>query len=210
MAAASRQPMEEDVMKQSFCLKMVFALVLVMLLAFSSVTPTAIGADPRYRWDTISLSAPNGVLTINPGGSDYALADDLTTLQISGHGTFGGGVPPTGGGSWATTGASGTASGTFHVSSLIQFRLAPGSLPPGTVDNIGGNPDNARSGLAILRVDYSDGTHGILVVSCHLPVGSPSGIFEGITATKAYVDYWNRVAPVPGVDANRTNFHILP
>src|SRR6266566_712077 len=125
---------------------MLFTLSLV-LFAFGNMVPSAAGAT--FRWDTISVSTPGGILTINPGGSDYALAADLTTIQIRGHGTFGGGVPPTGGG-------------------------------------------------------------GILIVSCHLPVGSPSGIFEGITATKGYVDYWDRVPPVPGVNANRTQFHVLP
>ena len=193
-------------MKSSFRFVMLFTLSLV-LFAFGNMVPSAAGAT--FRWDTISLSTPGGVPTINPGGSDYALAADLTTIQIRGHGTFGGGVPPTGGGFWATTGPSGTASGTFTVIGLVKFDVAPGSLPPGAVDNIG-DVANARSGLAILRIKYSDGSGGILIVSCHLPVGSPGGLFEGITATKGYVDYWDRVPPVPGVNANRTDFHVLP
>ena len=193
-------------MKSSFRFVMLFILSLV-LFAFGNMVPSAAGAT--FRWDTISVSTPGGVLTINPGGSDYALAADLTTIQIRGHGTFGGGVPPTGGGFWATTGPSGTATGTFTVIGLVKFDVAPGSLPPGAVDNIG-DVANARSGLAILRIKYSDGSGGILIVSCHLPVGSPSGIFEGITATKGYVDYWDRVPPVPGVNANRTQFHVVP
>ena len=60
------------------------------------------GAAPTFRWDTISLTFPGGVGTVNTGGSDYALAADLTTIQISGSGSFGGGVAPTGGGTWAT------------------------------------------------------------------------------------------------------------
>ena len=193
-------------MKSSFRFVMLFTLSLV-LFAFGNMVPSAAGAT--FRWDTISVSTPGGVLTINPGGSDYALAADLTTIQIRGHGTFGGGVPPTGGGFWATTGPSGTATGTFTVIGLVKFDVAPGSLPPGAVDNIG-DVANARSGLAILRIKYSDGSGGILIVSCHLPVGSPGGLFEGITATKGYVDYWDRVPPVPGVNANRTQFHVLP
>ena len=193
-------------MKSSFRFVKLFTLSLV-LFAFGNMVPSAAGAT--FRWDTISLSTPGGVPTINPGGSDYALAADLTTIQIRGHGTFGGGVPPTGGGFWATTGPSGTATGTFTVIGLVKFDVAPGSLPPGTVDNIG-DAANARSGLAVLLIKYSDGSGGILIVSCHLPVGSPSGLFEGITATKGYVDYWDRVPPVPGVNANRTDFHVLP
>jgi hypothetical protein len=196
-------------MKRALCFKAFCALATFVLLSFANMIPSAAGADPMYRWDTISLTMPGGVLTINPGGSDYALAADLTTIQIRGHGTFGGGVPPTGGGSWATAGPSGTANGTFKVVSFVRFTVAPGSLPPGTVDNIA-PAANVRGGLAILGIRYSDGSSGVLTVSCHLPVGAPSGIFEGITATKGYVDFWDRVPPVPGVNANRTNFHVLP
>jgi hypothetical protein len=195
--------------KSHFRYVMLSTLVLVLLSVFVNIIPSAAGADPTIRWDTISLTFPGGVGTINPGGSNYALAADLTSIQISGHGTFGGGVPPTGGGTWATSGRSGTASGTFKVTGLVRFDAAPGSLPPSFVDNIG-DPSTTRSGLAVLRIEYSDGSKGILVVSCDQPVGSPSGLFEGITATKVYVDFWDRVPPVPGVDANRTLFHVIP
>ena len=188
-----------------------FTLAMVALFAFGNVVPTAAGAT--FRWDTISLTFPGGVPTVNTGGSDYALAADLTSIQISGHGTFGGGLPPTGGGTWATSGPSagpsGSASGTFTVIGLIRFTVAPGSLPPGFIDNIGANA-NTRSGLAVLLIKYSDGSGGTLLVSCHQPVGSPSGIFEGITATKGFVAFHERVPPVPGVDANRTLFHVAP
>jgi len=69
-------------------------------------------------------------------------------------------------------------------------------------------PDNAVGGLAILRIVFSDGSHGVLVISCHAPSGSDHAVFEGITVSKSFVDYWNRLAPVMGVDANRTLFHI--
>jgi len=181
----------------------------LVLLAFGTITPSAAAAT--FRWDTISLTVVNGTPTINTGGSDFALAADLTTIQISGSGTFGGGVPPTGGGTWTASGPSagpsGTASGKFSVIGLVKFTVAPGSLPSGLVDNIG---PNARSGLAVFLIKYSYGSSGTLTVSCHLPVGSPSGIFEGITATKGFVDFHERVPPVPGVDANRTAFHLLP
>ena len=207
------QPVEECIMKRALCFKAFCPLATFVLLSLANMIPSAAGAGPTYRWDTISLTMPGGVLTINPGGSDYALAADLTTIQITGHGTFGGGVPPTGGGSWATAGPSagpsGAASGTFQVVSFVRFTLAPGSLPPAAVDNIAPAAD-VRGGLAILGIRYSDGSNGVLTVSCHLPVGAPSGLFEGITATKGNVDFWDRVPPVPGVDANRTNFHVLP
>ena len=195
-------------MKSSFRFVTLFTLSLVLLTS-GNMIPSAAAAT--FRWDTISLTVVNGTPTINTGGSDFALAADLTTIQISGSGTFGGGAPPTGGGTWTASGPSagpsGAASGTFTVIGVAKFNVAPGSLPPGLIDNIG---PNARSGLAVFFIKYSDGTSGILTVSCHLPVGSPSGIFEGITATKGFVDFHERVPPVPGVDANRTAFHLLP
>jgi len=63
-------------------------------------------------------------------------------------------------------------------------------------------------GLAILRVEFSDGSHGVLTVSCHAPNGGDPAVFEGITVSKSFVDYWNRQAPVGGVEGNRTVFHV--
>jgi hypothetical protein len=55
----------------------------------------------------------------------------------------------------------------------------------------------------VLRIAYSDGSDGILVVSCNLPFPAPNPqMFEGITATKGFVDY---KAPVPG---GVTLFHV--
>src|SRR5437870_3378632 len=66
-----------------------FTLAMVALFAFGNMVPSAAGAT--FRWDTISLTFPGGVPTVNTGGSDYALAADLTNIQISGHGTLGSG-----------------------------------------------------------------------------------------------------------------------
>jgi hypothetical protein len=76
------------------------------------------------------------------------------------------------------------------------------------IDTIGDRADS-RAGLAILRISYSDGSRGTLTVSCHLQ-GTPASVFEGITASKSFIDYWSREADVPGVDANRTIFHVVP
>src|SRR2546427_3411394 len=92
---------------------------------------------------------------------------------------------------------------------LVRWEEAPGSFPA-AADNIG-NPVNFLSGLAVLSIEYSDGSHGILVVSCH-GAGTPDTVFEGITASKDFVDYWNRVPPSgtpTGPNANRTSFHIV-
>ncbi len=95
--------------------------------------------------------------------------------------------------------------------------MAPGAQTSTTKDLIGdGTLADNRAGLAFLRVAYSDGSKGILVVSCDLPgnpppgpAGAPDSLFEGITASKGFVDYWNRAAPVPRVDGNRTLFHVV-
>jgi hypothetical protein len=42
-----------------------------------------------------------------------------------------------------------------------------------------------------------------------VPVATPNTVFEGITVTKGFTDYWKRLEPVAGVDADRTVFHIL-
>jgi hypothetical protein len=188
-----------------------FTTLLFALCTFLIVVAQANAAAATYRWDTTNVLPVNGVPTISAGGSDYALAADLTSIQIQGHGTFGGGAAPTGGGFWTITNAAGTSTtkGTFTVTGLVQFVPANGSEPPTFADTIGNKAD-ARSGLAVLRISYSDGSSGTLTVSCHLPVKSSGLIFEGITATKSFVDFHQRVPPVPGVNANRNIFHVLP
>ena len=92
------------------------------------------------------------------------------------------------------------------MTGLVGWQLAPGT-PFAIFDNIG-NVADARGGLVILRISYDDGSRGVLVVSCQL-VGAPDTIFEGITASKGFVDYWDREAPPePPANANRTLFHL--
>ena len=59
----------------------------------------------------------------------------------------------------------------------------------------------------MFRIEYSDGSEGTLGVGCHGP-GAPNGIIEGVVATKNFVTYWDAEAPVGGVNADRTSFHI--
>jgi hypothetical protein len=97
------------------------------------------------------------------------------------------------------------ASGFYVVTGLVRWEQAPGTFPA-TFDAID-NVAEAHAGLAVMRVEFSDGSHGVLTVSCHFN-GTPASVFEGITMSKGYVDYWNRAAPVGGVNANRTAFHV--
>jgi hypothetical protein len=184
--------------------------------------------ETKYRWDIVHISSFNPV-TAFAGGFASALAIDGSGITVTGHGTFEPQEPDevTGGGTWATFAPDGTTmtgSGTYRVQQLVRFTVAPGVQTAGFIDNIvpgaTGDLTDLRGGLLFVKIAYSDGSKGVLVVSCHLNGGpdfvarpaSPAGIFEGITASKGYVDYWNRVppigAPVP-VDGNRTLFHIL-
>jgi hypothetical protein len=66
-----------------------------------------------------------------------------------------------------------------------------------TIDDL----EDAHAGLVILSISYSDGERSILVISCHLP-GSPPTVFEGITVSKGFVDFFNPV------QALQTLFHL--
>jgi len=172
---------------------------------------TAGSSSDHIRWDIISVSnfAP---LTIGPGGVAFALAPNDLTIKFTGSGTF---VAPasggtsgaaTGGGTWETFSAGvSTGSGTYTVTGLTHWEFA-NFQAPGAVDLIGDTNERAN-GNAVLRVEYSDGSLGILGVGCHGP-GAPDGIVEGVIATKDYVTYWAAEAPAPGVDKDRTLFHV--
>jgi hypothetical protein len=200
-----------------------------ILGAALSLLPVLVVADTRddaatIRWDIIHIVtfSPSGNV-IAEGGMASALAQNKSMITLTGSGTFtlGESDDVTGGGTWKTVAPppeSTTHSGTYRVTRLIRFDVAPGAQTSNAKDLIGdGTLADNRGGLAILRIAYSDGSKGILIVSCDLPgnpapgpAGSPDTLFEGITASKGFVDYWNREAPVPKVDGNRTLFHVLP
>jgi hypothetical protein len=187
--------------------KSLILLVLPLIFALAG----AGGDDHKgttYRWDIVNIPNSNPP-TVFEGGFASALANDGSSITVTGHGTF---KPReldsvTGGGTWTTyapDGSTVTGNGTYRVQQLVRFDLAPGVMTPGTVDNIPGAKgdltDN-RAGLMFVRIAYSDGSEGVLVFSCGLD-GSPASIFEGVTASKGYTDYWNSL---PGL----TVFHIL-
>jgi hypothetical protein len=180
--------------------------------------------ETKYRWDIVSLSLVGTTPNINAGGTGSALAQDGSMITVTSSGTFTvGDDDVNGGGTWKTFGPDGktlTGMGDYRVTGLIRFVVAPGHQTNGLRDNIGdGTLTDNRAGLAVFRIAYDDGSKGILAVSCHLNGNPPSqadaapaSIFEGITASKGFVDYWNRVAPSgspAGANANRTLFHIL-
>ena len=145
-------------------------ITIALFLLLVGNGPVRASGDTQFKWVI--------------GSSASALAADGSMITLTGSGTFLPDDPEevTGGGTWmVSTGAS----GTYHVTELVRFNLAPGSLP---------NP-SIHAGLAFLRVAYSDGSRGILAVSCHLP-GTPDAVAEGITASKGFVDYFN-LQPAP-------------
>jgi hypothetical protein len=181
----------------------------VGMLLIMAVATAAFGQTRRIRWDLISLDFSTVPVTVNPGGVAAALANDGSLILFTGSGFFLGaaeavGQPEAvGEGTWATSGPIGAASGTYRVIEKVIWKQAPGMQGP-TIDNIGPNP---RPGFVVLKIAYSDGSIGTLGVSCHL-VGTPDQVFEGVTATKGFVGFFNRVPPLPGVNANRTLFHL--
>lgn len=164
------------------------------------------GTGLVFRWDIVKADFSTRPVSWSPGGEASARANDGSKITLTGSGTFGG--PPenvTGGGSWTTFGADGnvTGSGTYEVKALVGFFGAPGRFP---MDDRIGAVEDSRAGLAVLRIRYSDGAQGILMISTHVR-GTPNSLFIGVTATKGFVAYWERLAPVPNVDGNRTLFH---
>jgi hypothetical protein len=194
------------------------ALVLVAALPSSAANggkaakQAATNGAMHVRWDIISLVGGNPPGPINPGGSASASAPNGgDTITLTGSGTFvtpagdnGGSGAVTGGGTWQT---STGGSGTYEVKALVSFEFAGfQAATPVMIDNIGHLNERAN-GTAVLKIQYSDGSSGVLTVGCHGP-GAPPGIFEGIATTKSYLTYYNVQGPAAGVDANRTIFHI--
>ena len=193
-----------------------FFLVLVTTLARPAQTNEQ-NEGSKVRWDIFNLSGT----TIAPGGVANAFADDNSKITLTGSGTFvtttdSSERPVTGGGNWQTFDPQGnsTGNGTYTVRRLVRFDSAPGSSALGLAglnDTIG-DPANAHTGLAVFAIEYSDESRGVLVVSCSFGPGTdtPASVFEGITATKGFVDYWNRENGLVISTADQTLFHIVP
>ena len=183
--------------------------------------------EAKFRWDIlhfVSFTTPE----FTSGGPASALSNDCVMVSmvrtcakitLTGSGTFVVGEDDnvTGGGTWQAfdSGGNSTGSGTYRVTRLVRFVLAPGSIS-GVIDDIAATSP-IHAGLVELAIKYFDSLgnpisgpngRGFLFVSCHL-TGTPNSVFEGITATMGFTDFWNRLAPSPGVDGNRTNFHLL-
>ena len=180
------------------------AALILLLTTFASAAP---GGAQHVRWDIISTTgippAP-----INPGGHASATAPDGDTITLTGSGHFvapangGGSSAVTGGGTWTTTSGG---SGTYRVTALVSWQFANFQSEVGFIDNI--DEGTKANGVSVLKIAFSDGSTGVLTVGCHGP-GAPPGIFEGIATTKGFKTYYTVQSPSPGVDANRTIYHV--
>ncbi len=171
----------------------------------------ASAASESIQWDIVSLNPPDD-LTVEPGGTATARDQEGNTITFTGSGTF---VVPdegvsnvvTGGGTWETS----DSSGTYEVTGLVSWHVAPGTLPSPPLTFTFGDPADARAGLAVMTIEYSDGSEGVLTVSCKLPTTPPeiaATMCEGITVSKEFVVFWDRDEPALGVDADRTLFQV--
>jgi hypothetical protein len=196
----------------------ILVLPVVLVLAAAVPLSTAAGGAKQVRWDIVSVSpipiAPPPPVTFDPGGVASAQTPDGETITLTGSGTFvapagsnGGSSAVTGGGTWTT---STGGSGTYEVKELVSWEFASpqplliGGFP--VTDNTGDTTERAN-GVAVLRIEFSDGQSGVLTVGCHGP-GAPAGIFEGIATTKGYKTYYDVPAPLGDVNAGRTLFHV--
>lgn len=193
-------------------------LLLAVFLGSALVTGTAgaSGPHPKVRWDIVSIDF--AAHTISAGGHASAIAQNGQTISLTGSGTFVAGRKVgdghvTGGGTWQTFDPAGTptAQGTYQITNFVSFEVAPGAAAAGLTDLIG-DPATARAGLAFLTVRYSDGSTGVLTVSCRIPgpPAAPDTLFEGIRVSMGFIDYWNGTEPpAPPANGNRTLFHIV-
>ena len=188
---------------------------LFVLISTAILHPVVQAAADHVRWDIIHLNPGTTPPTVTAGGFAIASARNPSTLSIklTGSGTFvgpaSGGTSSgvTGGGTWETfSGTTSTGSGTYEVTELVSWRFSNLQTTGVLIDLI--DDGAAANGVAVFRIRYSDGSEGVLNVGCHGP-GAPAGTLEGVIASKGHVTYWDGQAPVGGVDANRTVFHVM-
>jgi hypothetical protein len=193
--------------RRLWALGTVLAFGAALILLLTTFASAHAGGAQHVRWDIISTTgippAP-----INPGGHASATAPDGDMITLTGSGHFvapahgGGSSAATGGGTWTTTSGG---SGTYRVTALVSWKFANFQSEVGFIDNI--DEGTKANGVSVLKIAFSDGSTGVLTVGCHGP-GAPPGIFEGIAATKGFKTYYTVQPPSPGVDANRTIYHV--
>jgi hypothetical protein len=181
--------------------------LLVLLPAMAVIAEAQ--ASTRMRWDLVSVSG--GV--VSAGGMDTSVAKDSSTITLTGSGFFRKlpaaarfrAIAAEGGGNWQSFDSTGTptGSGTYKVlRGPAYFQGTTGALPASLSDTIGDSAD-ARAGMLVVEVEFSDGDRGVLGVFCALP-GAPATNFEGFTVTKGTSEYLTIGTP------HFTLFHVVP
>jgi hypothetical protein len=159
------------------------------------------------RWDIAYFSFENQDIVAGGALSQCLGQDSIITLTGSGTFNLNGNGKATGGGEWTIYPSAGLpgSSGTYVVTDFISFDVAPGSLVGSGLTDYIGNLADARGGLAFLRILYSDGSQGVLVV-----VGTVRN--EGTFCVSKGYDFYS-FPPCPGpIDnyplGNSPIFHI--
>lgn len=197
-------------------------LSLALMFVFAAGVARADDDETIVRWDIVSLTFNEGgpgIPGLNPGGVAFAQAPNHVPpnapfrIKFTGSGTFperrGPSNDVTGGGTWETFDQNGvsTGFGTYRVTGLASWEF-DSFQTPGFIDHIA-DASTRVNGNAVLRIRYSDGSRGVLLIGCHGP-GASNGIVEGVGGSKNQVTYWFIEQPPPGaVNVNRTLFHIL-
>src|SRR5213080_3953772 len=160
-------------------------------LAGVGLISLALGCERKDPASTMLASRPAGLSpSFSASASNHHMRWDIIDVN------FGTG----------TVSAGGVASASANDNSKITL-TGTGTFPL-PHDNIG-NPADGRAGLLVVRVAYSDGSEGSLVVSCNFAGTATADVLEGVTASKGRTDFWNPAAPAPGVAGNRTAFHVI-
>ena len=171
------------------------------------------GQDTKLRWDMLSVQFGASNMQ-SPGGRDSAVANDAAgkprlRITLTGSGTFTQWDPTdvTGGGDYMIKDMQGNVVdfGSYTVTQLISWVFD--SMQPGT-NQITGGAGDGRNGMAIFRIAFSDGSKGVLIVSCH-GAGASDDPYEGISVIKGKVHFQVPDPPVANVDANRTEFTVV-
>jgi hypothetical protein len=192
------------------------SLSLVLALTALSVK-SMLAAGEKIRWDIVNNMVVDGKPTGSEGGIAFATAIDGSYIMLKGTGTFGPGKtdPVTGGGDWMTFDVTNlkTASGKYTVTGLVSWTEGSGKEPDALVDKIG-EKTSFRAGVAVLSVTYTndDGSaagEGVVIISCHGPVDGTDTTFEGVAATMGVTTFYDASPARPGVNTNRTQFHVV-
>lgn len=132
--------------------RVVQATTLVSLLVLIATGSALADPSSRVRWDILA-SNPNALVA---GGAESATAPDGSMITLTSTGTFiqsasGNVEDADGNGSWAVfppNSQQPSATGTYHVTGIDFFALAPGTLEgSGLLDDIG-ELDEGHAGLA--------------------------------------------------------------